>query len=83
MHSIIKVFSLFLLSVLLMLAGCSQITKAHKERAFKIDYENYTLGNGLEVILHEDKSDPISSSCSVPCGIQPGSRGAHGLCTSF
>jgi len=61
MHSIIKVFSLFLLSVLLMLAGCSQITKAHKERAFKIDYENYTLGNGLEVILHEDKSDPIAA----------------------
>ncbi len=59
MRSIIKVFPLFLLSVLLILVGCSQITKVHKERAFKVDYEKYTLGNGLEVILHEDKSDPI------------------------
>ncbi len=25
----------------------------------KIDYEKYTLRNGLEVILHDDKSDPI------------------------
>ena len=27
----------------------------------KIDYEKYSLKNGLEVILHEDKSDPIVS----------------------
>ncbi|MEM6723650.1 MAG: pitrilysin family protein, partial [Bacteroidota bacterium] len=26
---------------------------------FKIDYEKFTLDNGLEVILHQDKSDPI------------------------
>ena len=26
-----------------------------------IDYEKYTLDNGLEVILHEDRSDPIAS----------------------
>ena len=26
---------------------------------FKIDYEKFTLDNGLEVILHEDHSDPI------------------------
>ena len=26
---------------------------------FKIDYEKYELDNGLTVILHEDKSDPI------------------------
>lgn len=28
---------------------------------FKLDYEKYTLPNGLQVILHEDKSDPIVS----------------------
>lgn len=28
---------------------------------FKLDYEKYKLSNGLEVILHEDKSDPIVS----------------------
>ena len=27
----------------------------------KIKYEMYTLENGLEVILHEDKSDPIAA----------------------
>ena len=26
---------------------------------FKIDYDKFTLDNGLEVILHQDKSDPI------------------------
>ena len=26
---------------------------------FSIDYEKFTLDNGLEVILHEDHSDPI------------------------
>ncbi|MCB0389178.1 MAG: insulinase family protein, partial [Winogradskyella sp.] len=26
---------------------------------FKIDYEKFTLDNGLEVILHEDHSDPL------------------------
>ncbi|WP_337872488.1 pitrilysin family protein [Ignavibacterium sp.] len=28
---------------------------------FNLDYEKYKLQNGLEVILHEDKSDPIVS----------------------
>jgi len=28
-------------------------------KSFQIDYEKYTLGNGLEVVLHVDQSDPI------------------------
>lgn len=32
-----------------------------KEAELKIDYENYTLANGLEVVLHEDTSDPIAA----------------------
>jgi len=28
---------------------------------FKLDYEKYTLDNGLDVVLHTDKSDPIVS----------------------
>lgn len=28
---------------------------------FKLDYEKYTLPNGLQVILHQDKSDPITA----------------------
>ncbi len=31
------------------------------EPTFKLDYEIYTLENGLDVILHADKSDPIVS----------------------
>jgi zinc protease len=28
---------------------------------FKLDYEKYTLENGLQVILHQDESDPIAA----------------------
>ncbi len=31
------------------------------DTGLKLDYENYTLDNGLKVILHEDRSDPIVS----------------------
>jgi zinc protease len=44
---------------LLIIAGCKP------EPKFKIDYEKFTLENGLEVILHEDKSDPIASVAVV------------------
>ena len=39
-------------------------TKA-EEAGLKIDYEKYQLDNGLTVILHEDKSDPIVSLATV------------------
>ncbi len=38
---------------------------AEKGKTLKIDYEKYTLDNGLEVILHDDKSDPIASVAVV------------------
>ncbi len=34
---------------------------ASAQKNFKLDYEKYTLKNGLQVILHEDKSDPIAA----------------------
>ncbi len=41
-------------------AACTSETTPEKKAAdFKIDYEKFTLDNGLEVILHEDHSDPI------------------------
>ena len=49
-----NVFVIFL-SILLIIVGCSS------QQDLKIDYEKYTLENGLEVILHEDKSDPIAA----------------------
>ncbi len=33
--------------------------KGNNSEAVKIDYEEYTLDNGLKVVLHEDHSDPI------------------------
>ncbi len=41
-------------AIVLLLAACGR-------PALQIDFEKYTLDNGLEVILHEDHSDPIVS----------------------
>ena len=46
--------SVILFGILLLIAGCTS-----QKSELKIDYEKYTLNNGLEVILHEDRSDPI------------------------
>jgi len=47
----------FIVSVLFFMIGCDEKT----DTPFSIDYEKYELDNGLTVILHEDKSDPIVS----------------------
>ena len=44
------------LFLLFIISGCNT---APKEAELKIDYEKYTLPNGLEVILSVDRSDPI------------------------
>lgn len=41
----------------LALSSCAQ----EQPNTLSIDYETYTLDNGLQVILHEDRSDPIAS----------------------
>ncbi len=57
MYSRKRIFSLFLLMAFLVGSSCSQ--KSTQQNKFEIDYEKYTLDNGLEVILHKDNSDPI------------------------
>ena len=37
------------------------ITAIKAQSDFKLDYEKYILANGLQVILHQDKSDPIAA----------------------
>ncbi len=37
------------------------ITSIKPQTDFTLDYEKYTLANGLQVILHRDKSDPIAA----------------------
>ena len=49
-----------LLTVFLILSLSSFITEK-KDPGFTLPYEKYTLNNGLNVILNEDKSDPIVS----------------------
>jgi zinc protease len=52
MHFSLKTY---ILLILIFITGCSA------PATFSIENEKYTLENGLEVILHEDKSDPIVS----------------------
>ena len=48
----------FLLLFILALSSC---TTAKKDASLSIPSEKYTLGNGLTVVLNEDKSDPIAA----------------------
>ncbi|MFD2532553.1 M16 family metallopeptidase [Gracilimonas halophila] len=48
-------FTALLISTLT-LSSCSQ-----SETEFSVDYEKFTLDNGLEVILHKDDSDPVTA----------------------
>ncbi len=50
-------FSILVWAALLILGNCAPTGETSGK--FQIDYEQYTLDNGLEVILHEDSSDPI------------------------
>lgn len=56
-----KYIQLTLFFSLLMLFSCQsdQEKENPKEQTFSIEYEKFTLANGLEVVLHEDHSDPI------------------------
>ena len=48
-----------LISALTLLLTCKNDNPKEDSTGFSIDYEKFTLDNGLEVILHEDHSDPI------------------------
>ena len=56
MHSRLKALIFILAICILVPLACKP-----RETELKIDYEKYTLANGLDVILHEDKSDPIAA----------------------
>jgi zinc protease len=44
-----------------MLVSLAVVLSAADKKEFKIPYEKYVLANGLNVILHVDKSNPISA----------------------
>ncbi|MCX6327262.1 MAG: pitrilysin family protein [Bacteroidia bacterium] len=54
--------SLIMILMIVALFACNTQTK---EKEFIIPIEKYTLPNGLTVILHEDKSDPIAAVAVV------------------
>lgn len=47
-------FQLLICALLICFSSCNS-----NEEEFTIEFEKYTLENGLEVILHKDSSDPI------------------------
>lgn len=51
---------------ILLLISCDKGKEPEtNENEFTLDYEKFTLENGLEVILHVDKSDPIVAVATV------------------
>lgn len=53
-----KIIILFLFGFLL---SCTQEVADQKDTAeeFKVDFEKFTLDNGLQVVFHTDRSDPV------------------------
>ena len=45
----------------LVLGGCSGSDASVGQEGVSIDFERYELANGLDVILHVDRSDPIAA----------------------
>jgi len=57
---------LFMSGCLLFMYSCSKnLSPEDKGDEFTLAYEKFTLDNGLEVILHVDKSDPIVAVATV------------------
>lgn len=54
-----KIVTLFT-SLVMLLTACNVVNKeSAPSKELSVDYEKITLDNGLEVILHQDQSDPI------------------------
>ena len=50
----------------LFFSSCSSTSEENNaDKEFKLEYEKFVLDNGLEVILHVDKSDPIVAVATV------------------
>ena len=48
-----------LLYCLLILSALTSYSQKKEQKEFKVDFEKFTLDNGLQVILHIDRSDPV------------------------
>lgn len=54
----VLVLSLF---VLISFTACEENETKETTQEFKVDFEKFTLDNGLQVILHVDRSDPVAA----------------------
>jgi zinc protease len=45
--------------ILLLISISCKKENANETKEFKVDYEKITLDNGLQVIFHIDRSDPV------------------------
>jgi zinc protease len=54
----VLVLSLF---VLISFTACEKNEAKETTQEFKVDFEKFTLDNGLQVILHVDRSDPVAA----------------------
>ncbi len=48
-----------LLVVAIVLAACAEDSSNSESKEFKVEFEKFTLDNGLQVIFHIDRSDPV------------------------
>jgi len=55
-----KILTMGMLLTLITLSG-NQVKAQVAANDFKLGYEKYTLDNGLEIVLHQDHSDPVVS----------------------
>ncbi|MGB0347559.1 MAG: insulinase family protein, partial [Balneolaceae bacterium] len=46
-------------TILLVITFSITFSSATHSQEFSVEFEKFTLDNGLEVIFHEDKSDPV------------------------
>ncbi len=55
-----KIAKVYLLVICLLFSLISvSAQKTAEKPTFKVDYEKFTLPNGLDVIFHVDRSDPV------------------------
>ena len=55
------IFRLLLTAIIVAFIACSPKSEQPVAEELRIDFEKYTLENGLNVVLHHDNSDPIVS----------------------
>jgi zinc protease len=56
---IFRIIGIALLTLFTVMGCKNDSTSSSETTEFKVDYEKFTLDNGLEVLLHIDRSDPL------------------------